>query len=104
MPNCCERVDQTKNGGSDAFGDVGGLRSLGAFGDFELDRVAFLQALVAFGTYCAVMHENIGTLGATDEPVALSIIKPLHRAFQSFHVPPLSARPSCGGGPRDVPA
>jgi hypothetical protein len=89
---------------SRALANVRGLRSLGTFGDFELDRVAFLQALVTFGTDSAVMHENIGAIGAADKPVALCVVKPLHCAFQSFHVPPLSARPSCGGGPKDVPA
>jgi hypothetical protein len=87
----------TNNSLSRTFGNVGGLRPLGAFGDFELDRVAFLQALVAFGTDCAVVYENVRTVGASDEPVALGVIKPLHRAFQSFHVPPLSARPYIWG-------
>jgi hypothetical protein len=98
------RAKLNSNALSRALANVGGLRSLGALGDFELDRVAFLQALVALGTDRAVVYENIGAVGAADEPIALCVVKPLHRAFQSFHVPPLSARPSCGGGPKDVPA
>ena len=82
---------------SRALANVGGLRSLGTFGDFELDRVAFLQALIAFRTDRAVVYENIGAVGAADEPVALCVVKPLHCAFQSFHVPPLSARPLVWG-------
>ena len=88
---------------SGALADVRRLRSLLAFGDFKLHRVAFLQALVAFGSDGAVMYKNVGTIRATDEPVTLGVIEPLHRAFQTFHVPPLSARPSVGE-PKDVPA
>jgi hypothetical protein len=91
------------NYSSGAFADVRRLRSLLAVGDFELHRVAFLQALVALGGNCAVMYKNIGTIGAPDEPVALGVIEPFDGAFQTFHVPPLSARLSVGGAP-DVPA
>src|SRR5580658_580023 len=88
---------------SGALGDVGGLRSLLSFGDFELHRVAFLQALVALGSDCAVMYKNVRAIRAPDEAVALCVIEPLDRTFQTFHVPPLSARPSVGE-PKDVPA
>ena len=82
---------------SGALGDVCCLWSFLAFGDFELYRVAFLQALVAFGSDRAVMYKNVGTIGAPDEPVAFCVIEPFYGAFQTFHVPPLSARLSSGG-------
>ena len=85
------------NYSSGAFADVRRLRSLLAVGDFELHRVAFLQALVAFRSDRAVVYKNVGTIRASDEPVAFCIIEPLYRAFQTFHVPPLSARLSVGG-------
>jgi hypothetical protein len=87
---------------SGALGNVGCLGSLLAFADFELYCVAFLQALVALGSDCAVMYKNVGTIRAADEPVAFCVIEPLYRAFQTFHVPPLSARPSVGG-PKTCP-
>jgi hypothetical protein len=88
---------------SGGLGDVGGLRTFSAFGDFELHGIAFLQALVAFGSDGAVMYKNVGAVGAPDESVSFCIIEPLDGAFQTFHVPPLSARLSVGG-PKDVPA
>src|SRR5208282_6269697 len=36
-------------GGLRALGNVGGLRSFSAVGDFEFDRIALLQALVTLG-------------------------------------------------------
>ena len=87
---------------SGALGNVCRLWSLLSFGDFELHRVAFLQAFVALGGDGAVMYKNVGTIRAPDEPVAFCVIEPLDGAFQTFHVPPLSARPSRGAP--DVPA
>src|SRR4029077_17534290 len=88
---------------SGALRNVSRLRPLLAFADLELHRIAFLQALVALGSDCAVMYKNVGTICAPDESVALGVIEPLDGAFQTFHVPPLSARLS-DGGPKDVPA
>src|ERR1700747_1305599 len=45
-----------KSGG---LGYVCGLRALLAFGDFELDFVAFLQAFVALGRDRAVMNKDV---------------------------------------------
>jgi hypothetical protein len=61
------------------------LRSLLTFGDFELDLIPLLQALVSLGCDRAVVNENVGTICASDEPVAFRIIEPFHRAFQTFH-------------------
>src|SRR5580704_1118790 len=81
---------------SGAFCNVCRLWSLLSFGDFELHRVAFLQAFVAFRSDGAVMYKNVGPVRAPDKPVAFCVIEPLDGAFQTFHVPPLSARPSWG--------
>ena len=87
---------------SGALRNVCRLWSLLSFRDFELHRIALLQAFIALGSDRAVMHENVGTIRAADEPVAFCVIEPLYRAFQTFHVPPLSARPSVGG-PKTCP-
>src|SRR5271155_3540998 len=89
---------------SGALADVRRLRSLLAFGDFKLYRVAFLQALVALGSDGAVMYKNIGTIRATDEPVSFGVIEPLDRTFQTFHRNPLFPHVLRSGGPKDVPA
>src|SRR5258706_11007984 len=87
---------------SGALRNVCRLRSLLSFTNFELHRIAFVQALVALGSDGAVVYKNVGTIRATDEPVSLGVIEPFNRAFQTFHVPPLSARPSVGG-PKTCP-
>src|SRR5258706_10675687 len=87
---------------SGALRNVCRLRSLLSFTNFELHRIAFLQALVALGSDGAVVYKNVGAIRATDEPVSLGVIEPFNRAFQTFHVPPLSARLSVGG-PKTCP-
>jgi hypothetical protein len=72
------------------LGDVGGLRALLSLGDLELDLIAFLKALVAFRSDRAVVHEDVrAAIVASYEAVALGVVKPLHRTFQTFHVRPL---------------
>jgi hypothetical protein len=88
---------------SSCLADVRRLRSFCAFGDLELYRVAFLQALVSLGCDRAVVNENIGPIGAADETISFGVIEPLDGSFQAFHVPPLSARPLYSGA-QDVPA
>jgi hypothetical protein len=70
------------------FNHIGRLRALLTFSDFELHRVAFLQALVAFGCYGAVVNENIRPIRASDEAIAFGIIEPLDGPFQTIHVRP----------------
>src|ERR1022692_1660489 len=77
------------NGHSGALRNVRRLRSFWAVGDFELHRVAFLQALVALGSDRAVVYKNVRAVRAPDESVALCVIEPLYSAFQTFHVNPL---------------
>ena len=61
------------------------LRTFLALGDFELNLITFLQALVAFGRDRAVVYKYVWPICATDEPVPLRVIEPLHYAFQPFH-------------------
>src|ERR1700723_1700692 len=80
-----------------SFGHVRRLRPFLPLGDFELHRIAFLQALVSLGTDRAVVDEDIRPIRPTDEAISLGVVEPLDGSFQSFHVPPLSARPLFGG-------
>ena len=75
------------------FDDVGGLRPFLTLGDFELYLVILLEAFVAFGGNSAIVNKYVGTIGAADEPIAFCVVKPLHRAFQTIHLPPFCARP-----------
>lgn len=63
-----------------------GLRTFLALHDLELHLVAFLQALVAFGFYGAVVNENIRTVFLSDESEALCIVEPFHCAFNARHL------------------
>src|SRR6202158_2273611 len=85
------------------LGYIRGLRSFLTLGNFELYRIAFLQALVAFGANRAVVDKYVWPIRAPDEPVSLGVIEPLHGSFQTFHVPPLPARPLVWGEPRTCP-
>src|SRR5215467_9644917 len=68
---------------------VRSLRSFLTLNNFELYRVAFLQAFVAFGINGAVMNENVRSVVSSNEPVSFSVVKPLHSTFQTIHVRPL---------------
>jgi hypothetical protein len=73
---------------SGSFRYVSSLRSLLPFRDFELHRIAFLQAFVSFRTDSAVMHKNIRAVCTADKSITFRIIEPLHRTFQPFHAKP----------------
>src|SRR6202521_5249568 len=62
------------------------LRSLGSLGDLKLHSVPFLQTLVPLGCNRAVANENVWAVVASDKTVAFSVVKPLHRTFQTIHV------------------
>jgi hypothetical protein len=64
------------------------LRTFLTLRNLELDLVAFLQALVTLRRNRAVVHEHVRAIRASDEAVALGVIEPLHRSFQTFHVTP----------------
>jgi hypothetical protein len=63
---------------------VGSLPSLGALYDVKLHGLAFLQALETTRVDCRVVHEDILTVLARDEPKAFRVIKPLHSTLFHF--------------------
>jgi hypothetical protein len=75
------------------------LRAFLSLHDFELDRVALLQAFVPLGRDGAVMYKDIRPPFTSDETVTFRIVEPLYCAFQSFHLRPLEHVHF----PRDVP-
>ena len=56
-----------------------------ALDDVELDIIALFQCLVAVQLNCRVVDEHIGAVIATDESVALGVVKPLDFAFVLSH-------------------
>jgi len=78
---------------SRSLANVRGLRALLALDNFELYRIAFLQALVAFRSDCTVVNENIRPIITPYEAVAFRVVKPLNRTFQTFHLLPLGHVP-----------
>ena len=64
--------------------DVLCLPSLGAFDHVKLHLLTFLKAAEAAGLNGGEMHEDILAVLAADEPIALSVVKPLH--CSCFHV------------------
>lgn len=54
--------------------------------DLEFHVIAFLQALIAFACYRAVMNENIGSVIAADKTKALGIIEPFHFTLDAGHL------------------
>jgi hypothetical protein len=73
-----------------SFGDVCGLRPFCTLGHLKFHLIAFLKTLIAFRSDRAVMDEDIrAAIVASYESVALRVIKPLHRTFQTFHLRPL---------------
>jgi len=61
------------------------LRSLLALYDIELDFVAFLQRFVSVQLNRGVVNEYIWPVFASDESVALGVVKPLHFPFVLSH-------------------
>ena len=68
--------------------------------NFELNIIAFLEALVTLRLDGTVVDEHIGTIIAADETKALCVIKPFNFTFDSRHVPysraVLKTRSCCG--------
>jgi hypothetical protein len=59
-------------------GDVRSLQALGATGNFEFNRLAFVQRLVSLRLNGREMYENILAGLALNEPESLAGIEPLH--------------------------
>ena len=65
--------------------DVRGLQALGTLGDFEFNRLAIIQRLVAISHDCREMDENVLSTLALDESKALAGIEPLHCSLFFTH-------------------
>ena len=59
-------------------GYVRSLQALGALCDFEFNRLAFVQRLVAISLNCGEVDENVLAGLALDEPKTLTRIEPLY--------------------------
>src|SRR5436190_5006613 len=66
--------------------DVGGLQALRALGYLELHVLVFLQAAEAVAVNLGVVHEDVRSVGAGDEAVALLRVEPLDGSL--CHVAP----------------
>jgi hypothetical protein len=64
---------------------VRGLQALGTLDDFELNRLAIIQRLVAISQDGGEMDENVLPALALDESKALAGIEPLHRTLFFTH-------------------
>src|SRR5437764_11904307 len=62
------------------FGDVAGLRALGAVNDLELHRLTLLERSEAVALNGRVVHEDIAASVALDESVSLRVVEPLDLA------------------------
>jgi len=70
--------------GLDLF-DVLGLGAFLPIDHFELDFLAFFEALEAFTRNVAVVHEDIGTIGLGNKTVTFGITEPLNLASYSHY-------------------
>jgi hypothetical protein len=61
------------------------LRAFLPLNDVEFYVIALFQSLVAIQLDCRVVNENIRPVVASDESVALGVVKPLHFAFKLSH-------------------
>jgi hypothetical protein len=66
--------------------DVRGLQALGTLGDFEFNRLAIIQRLVAISHDRGEMDENVLAALALDESKALAGIEPLHCSLFFTHL------------------
>ncbi len=65
--------------------DIRSLQALGALGDFEFNRLAIIQRLIAISHDRGEMDEYVLTALALDEPKALAGIEPLHCSLFFTH-------------------
>ncbi len=70
-----------------SFYDVCRLRSFLTLSNLELYGIAFLKALISFRIDRAVMDEHIRAILPSNEAIALCIVEPLNRTFQTIHLP-----------------
>jgi hypothetical protein len=69
------------------FDYVLGLQPFGSFGDRKFHGLSFAQRFDPRGLDRRVMNENVIAGSATDESVALRVVKPLYCPLFLIHVP-----------------
>jgi hypothetical protein len=79
--------------------NVRGLQALGAADNFEFDRLAVVQGLVAISLDRGKMHEYIFPRLALDETKALAGVKPLHCSLFFAHFVVLFSLKKLSGAP-----
>src|SRR5436190_23975371 len=62
------------------LGNVAGLRALGTVNDLELDCLAFLERSESIPLNRRVVHKNVTSSVAFDEPITLRVVEPLDLA------------------------
>jgi hypothetical protein len=62
------------------------LPALGAFGDVELHRLAFLQAAESARLNRREVHEDVFAILTADKAIALGVVKPLYCSFFYFWI------------------
>ena len=70
--------------------DVASLRAFRAVNDLELDRLSFFQRPKTVALDRREVDEYIAPTVAFNKSVTFGVVKPLNRAFQTFHVRPLT--------------
>src|SRR4029077_5156940 len=75
---------------------VRGLQALGALGNFEFNRLAIVQRLIAISHDRGEMDENVLAALALDEAEALAGIEPLHCTLFFTHCFTLFRQPETG--------
>jgi hypothetical protein len=69
--------------------NVGRLGSLGTFGDFKLDLIAFVKNLEPLLLNGRKMDEDVISIISGNEPKPLLLIKPFYSTFGHHNSPPL---------------
>ncbi len=65
--------------------DCIGLGALLTLDDIEFHVIALFQSFIAIQLYCRVMNEDIRSVIASDESVALGVVEPLDLALELSH-------------------
>jgi hypothetical protein len=60
------------------FCNIHRLGSLGAFGNFELNGIPFVECTESIALDCGIMYKNIFSVFCSDEPITFDFIEPLY--------------------------
>src|SRR5204863_2641385 len=76
------------SGGLAGFGDVAGLRALGAVNDFELDCLSFFERPETIALDGREVNEDVAPAVALNETVTLGVVEPLDLACDTHRTVP----------------